>query len=947
MSSSLTMDLFLDPRTIKANALEDLQNRFLNGEPIVDANNVTTWFLENSSTTIADAMTSIKNEIEILYKLRANTIEDLYRHMSDYDITGIYSTPASLNLVIEIEKTSIVYDAKEINDNYRQVIIPKDTVFTLGDYKFGIYYPIVIKINKKTLSVDINWDTTEENSLYKLNNSAIDFVEVKEDGIDYIQMIIPTYQFSKTSVEETITRDMGLIKTYSYVDNFYAIKAYNYVNDKWENLNITLSETNYDIFSPTVRLIVDQDTKNIKVIVPSIYIQTNQISSKIKIDIYTTKGELDVDISSIETDTIEKNFNITTSDSYSLILNKNAMIVIYPQSEMIVGGSNGITTQELKKRIISNSFSGDVIKSTTDIENHFSNLGFTASRYACNVTDMIYLCHNQLTNSKGGVIAAGNITTMFTESIIENCNTIKANTDGSLTILPSTIYKYDSNSNKCFPLTTTEMENLSILNKEYKILQYNSNIYTKSPFHIRLDRSTRYPMAYTYDLNQPSAKYLRTINENFNVDVILKIYSCVILHDGITGYNIKFLVGKSDGFTPEDITLFFYTYSVNGSKVWVIGEYVTEYDGRWVYNVHIDTNYSIFKDNTIFLNNLQNDDGDTGYEVSLEFDANVVLLIKNNFLSSDSFNTNVGIMVPLSLKTDSTPVIEQRVHITLGKYLSGLYNNVDVIYKENVYLEYEEDVPARADQRIIETSIVEGVPTYTVIYNVGDILLDGEGNPIIKHKAGTLVLDTNGQPIVTNEYERNLDYAVDMIHLDAKLDIVTDPSYTNIMDYTRKKIVSYMDVIDETTNHLIEGTKLFYTPIKTLGYTSSSVGNGYSLNHSLELTVKFKLYVYDFVLKDENIKNTIYDNVVSIIDEYTKDSDNNVVASDVIVNLIKNNMSEYIINVNVYGFFDDMSVQTLICSSSNVKPHLKQYLVLEDDGTITVARGLTIEYVSI
>jgi len=955
MTDSLSMEMFLDPCTIKAIALEDLQNRLFDGEPIVDANNVATWMLENTSTTIAGAMLAVKNQMDVFYKLRANDIEDLYRHMSDYDSIGVHATPAPFEVVMEIEKSSISYEAKMYDEVYRQVIIPVDTEFKFGEYTFGIYYPIVIRINSKTLSTTVYWDDSISNPLHTLINNSIDFMEVTEDSIEYIQIRIPTYQFVRQTVEESITKDMGFVKTYPYTDNFYAVRVFNYINNNWEPISVVLSETNYDISSPTVRFVVDQGSNSVKVIIPPVYILTGLIKSKVKIDIYTTKGELDIDISSVEADSVTKNFHAKTSDTYSTILDRSAAIALYPAISMIQGGTNGITNVELKKRIVNNSFYKDVIKSTSDIEAYFSNLGFSSSRYACNVTDMIYLCHNQMTNSKGGVIAAGNVRTMFTESIISNCNSIMENTDGSVTILPSTIYSYSSDSGICTPLTTAEATALSIKNKENKIADYNSHIYTKSPFHIRLDRSTRYPIAYTYDLNQPTTKYLKTIAENTNAEVILKVYAVQVVHDGISGFDIKFLIGKSEGYTYNDIILFFYTYSANGSKVWTTASYVTEFDGRWVFNAHIDTNYSLFKDNTIFLSSLRNDSGALGFEVPLNFDANMILLIKSSILSEDALNPNVGVNVFADYKNIHTPVIEQRVNITLGQYLSGIYNNVDVIYKENVYLTYTENVPARATSDIYEYdtngiivfTIVNGSPVYNKVYSVGDILLDGEGDPIIKHHIGDYVLDANGQPIVANEFERNLDYVVDMIHIDAKLDVMTDTSYTNIMEYNRKKMLSYMNTIDEATNHLIEGTKLYYTPIRTIGSTTSTVGNNLTLTHSLELTVRFKLFVYDFVLKDDTIKETIYNNIVSIIDNYTNDSTNNVVASDVITDLIKNNMSEYIINVNVYGFFDDMNIQTLICSSSNVKPHLKQYLVLEDDGTITVARGLTLEYVSI
>lgn len=937
------MELYLNPCLIASTALDDLQAKLLGGDAIIDANNIPMFLIENSSSTIANAMLSVKDCIDSFHKARIDSTEDAYMHMSDYDYIGLFATPAPFRLTLELEKDYLIAHAKDYSDLYKQIIIPANSQFIFGEYTFGIYYPIIIKINKHSGSTIIEYDLSEHNPLYDLSQNSVDFIEVEEDNIKLIQMTIPVYQFNKTVYEESVTKSTGFIKTYAHDDYFYAVRAFHQIDGVWVALNISLSETIYNIDNPTVRFIVDSDTRTVKVIISPIYFTTDQITPRIKIELYTTKGELDVEINSVDASAITSIFSTKEADPYSTVLTKLDTLIIYPGQSIISGGSNGITFTELKKKIVDNAFNTGVIVSTTDIEKYFSNIGFTSSKYACNITDMIYLCHKQMTNSKDEVIAAGNIRTILDNTKIPEYGTMIENTDDSITILPSTIYKYDATANICVPLTDTERSALSIKSNEAKIIDYNSNTYTKSPFHVRLDRNTRYPMAYTYDLNQPTVKYLKTIGENNNADVILKVYDIGILHDGVSGYDIRFLVSHSGEFEYDDVMLFMYTESVGLTKVWATSTFVNEFEDKWIFQVHLDTNYNIYRDNSIFMTNIQNDVGQQGYQVNLESTVKFVILLKSSLMASESLNPNIGHSVP-SQFDEYTAVIEQQASVTFGTYLSGIYNNVDVVYTEARYAEYDHIEYITAPTDISDVVMIGDTPTYVKKYSIGDRILDQSGNPIIAHNIGDVIL-TSGQPTVINE--RELDYYVDMIHIDAKLDLVTNSSYTNIMTYSRSKLLSYMNTISDANNNLLEGTKLFFIPIRTLGSTKSSIGNNNVIQHDLEFTIKFKLYVYDYVMKDDNIKNNIYTTIVGIIETYVKDTNDPIIASDVIVEKIRSVISEYIINVEICGFFGDRSIQTLISTTTDTKPHLKQYLVLDDDGTINIARGLTLEYATL
>lgn len=47
-------------------------------------------------------------------------------------------------------------------------------------------------------------------------------------GVDYLILDIPVYQFSKSTLVETIVSATGFVKSIQYNDKFYAVRVFNY-----------------------------------------------------------------------------------------------------------------------------------------------------------------------------------------------------------------------------------------------------------------------------------------------------------------------------------------------------------------------------------------------------------------------------------------------------------------------------------------------------------------------------------------------------------------------------------------------------------------------------------------------------------------------------------------------------------------------------------------------
>ena len=132
--------------------------------------NTTFGFLLDSFTTVGSFIVKgIEEKLNSIYPKRALSTEELYQHISDFDYISFQANPASYTIGIKIAKYIIHNTVIDLDDFYKAIIIPKDTVFKIGNLEFGIYHDIYIKVNKITKNILIDYDLTP-NPLCPLKN---------------------------------------------------------------------------------------------------------------------------------------------------------------------------------------------------------------------------------------------------------------------------------------------------------------------------------------------------------------------------------------------------------------------------------------------------------------------------------------------------------------------------------------------------------------------------------------------------------------------------------------------------------------------------------------------------------------------------------------------------------------------------------------------------------
>lgn len=225
--------------------------------------------------------------------------------------------------------------------------------------------------------------------------------------------------------------------------------------------------------------------------------------------------------------------------------------------------------------------------------------------------------------------------------------------------------------------------------------------------------------------------------------------------------------------------------------------------------------------------------------------------------------------------------------------------------------------------------------------------------------SGQTILDEDGHPLEDYTKDRYIQYLVDILQLDAKLAQVTvqredervgsdfgdDGSTSNRYPTTVVTVLrNHFDNVGNARDSMFTNTRLFFEPVKSLGFANFNVGNGELRELPLDVSMKFKLHVTKDVYEDDVLLLQLKKQIIEIIDNHIDNS--GYVNCVEIANDIKNQMGGSIKYVDILGIDGDGDLQTMKSDDKEVRPHLRHVLKLLDDGvTIDSDRGLEIEAV--
>jgi hypothetical protein len=966
---NLTSEILSDPGRLQYKVLEELSNRTDGKFVPSDPNNGMFSALEASSSMVSQLYRNMIREFESGYPYRATTPEDLYKHMSDFDYIHMTANPASLSFRFILDRNEIASRSEVFNVDYKKLVIPKDTIIFLGDRPFSLFYPIEIRTNIRTGNMIVTYDTSELNPLHSLSTNLVPYQTFTTQGLDLISIDILAHQFLRETHIETTTPQQGFNVSYAYTNRFMAARVYHKRNGSWQELSYTLSENIYDRDHPTAKITPLSNIGRIKISIPQIYFTQGLVSNEIRVQIFTTEGELNLPITTEDVNNITANFGLRedTDNTYSSMLTALTFQHMLPNQKLIKGGRNEITFNDLKERVIYGStFKTDPI-TAIDIGKFVEDNGFKLTKYLDNVTSRIYYANKTMVDAdnRSVPITIGQI--HLTSNIVDTTQTLLKHDDDSVVILPTTLYKYSESSEICTPLDDLTRSSLEALTKEALAAELNTNTYTRNPFHIVVYRDDKYPFSKTFNLNTPEVTNVLFVEENVQAIPQMTITDAKMVHlsSGTGGYTLRLGI-KSVGFDlidREDVTILISTKDRNSNTAYLQASYVQSFPDMDEYEVVLPTNYRITKDGYIRTSMIHDGEGVTITDILLDTEFNVFFLVDSYVLPSTAQGFSLP-DVPADF-ADKTLLVHQKITISFGKDLStAIFNITDALWSqeeyvtwpEDVYHTYQEDVYELDGDGSLKVDVIPNpdyddqdpnskpnlLKTY-LLHSKGDIILNSEGQPTLKHAEDSIKYERDSEgnlaPVIFKN--REIVYFIESFMLDARLYASSSPSDITYLASISEEINAYVDQVKEMNGALIDRTEMYFKPVRTIGSADFSLGNELTVRMSLGLGFKIVYYVTRAVNVDDALKTSMINTTERIIEE--KMSKKTISLQDMSEEL-KAALKDNIESIDSLGINGVTTTQTLFVKDNDISPMVGRKLTLNQDGSLSLKRDITVEW---
>ena len=802
-----SLQAYTNPLSIQAKALDDLSEKVLNGAVVSDGNNPFTFLTEFASNMTATLVNKACDCFNGLYPINAQTATELYRHLSDFDTIGLFATPATTMVELVFDRNFLIDHALDVNAEegfnedpekqsgfYSKIVLPAYSKFMIGDYTFGLMYPIEIKVRKAikdnqidyaNSTITVTWDASKENPLMPLTSHILEHRDFIQDGQMLTAIAIPIYQFEVDNHLENSIGATGFAKRYNFMNRFYAIRVFHFKNGEWNEMAQTFSDTKYDPEIPTAIIKVLTDLGKVEVVIPHIYFNstdsTTIIGQRILVKVYTTRGEINVDLTEYKTDQFQASFlltdaNLVEDDRYSNMLKRIPTVYVLPINLRISSGTNGLSFAQLMDRVKYNS--AFTVKITpSDLQNYFNTSGYKFTKELDNITDRVYCAHKLLKDGTGSPIASGQgYTYLRSEALdiqedgsgklyVPGYSTLTVRDSNTITINPDSIYKYNEEEDRFYLLSDAEIENIQKLPLQDRINELNDNLYSYSPFHTVLSYANHAPIAGTYDMFKPQIKDRIFLWENDKTTVEISIYNATIEVNPNGGYLLRISIFKTANIADvpvrdttessvDNYKLMLSTTGRGSETLYLIGKYEgIDTTGKDVFLFVIESDFRINADSELYLTNFRNGmeytDSPNGGYVNMGFHTYIVSLCMltsevEKYSEVGQFNKSNTVVFNLPSELDEYALLcRQSFEMKLGEALPLLRNNVTISTTDETYATYTTTQFATYQAPIYARwTIQDAIDGLCPEDAVGKLKLDKQNHLIIKHDAGDVILSS-------------------------------------------------------------------------------------------------------------------------------------------------------------------------------------------------------------
>lgn len=939
----------------------------LNGEiALVDATNPYVNLMEATAVNTASFVIENETTTRQQYPSTAQTIDDLYLHMSDKDYIDRFAVPAKATFRMMVSKEELLGRmVVDVATGIGKVVIPRFSTIEVGDHVFTLLYPIEIK-QLQHGGLQVVYDADQPSPLQVLTTNEVKWTTrtpTKEVSLDRVVMIsidFEVLQLRVSSVNSDINQATGYNKVMAFKDEYCYAKVFyknNATGGLWREIKTTHTEQVYDISTPTALLQVGNGALTVRI--PQIYLTQGVITGSLRVDVYTSKGAVQLNTSVYKASAFSCNWAvIDSSEKTPYVAAWQAMRTYFVYStDVVSGGAAPLGFEALRDRVIMNTVGGRVIP-ITGAQNQASltRTGFEIVKHTDILTERRFLATRTLPKPfDAKLVTAGSASIesviLSFEEAINHGGTL--NHGERVTLTPSILYE---NTNGVVRMVTeSAYATLMSYIPERRALAVSNGNYLYTPFHYVLDAGNDMFDARAYYLDAPTIETAMFIDQNDTTGLQVTTGNVSITkYSG--GYRVLVKTSSNNAWRDLDASQLHaqlsYLASGEDAKCYLNGTLVgRSEDGETFFEFAITSSFDVDALDRLYLNsfkilNLENRSVPALLEQLFELTYATSSLMPAGWLSHQMDNQLGRFLLPNRI----AGVTQERISIQFGKALNNLWSSARSIPSSAPYRTYDADVQAFYEKDVLAvdpatgTSFsvkADGTLDYTYLARQGDPILDNSGGPVYLHRKGDVMLDTNHNPIPVGE--SYLSRQVDLFFIEGVYHFADDYSTTTYRSEMVATVVNWITKdLASMTGDLLEQTEIFFYPKTSMGSVKALIegGNVTQVQAGQALTVR--LYVGDSVFDNADLRTTLSTAAVEVIDSHFKQS---TVSVSAITDELRKRYASDVVGISISGLGGSRNLEIITMLVESERCSIRKKLVALPNGQLIVREDVTVDFV--
>jgi hypothetical protein len=907
------------PSGIQKVALDYLEEMMDGKIDLVDPSNPFMFLLEASATNTHAAIVKTETVAREQYPLLARTYEDLYHHMSDVDYLDRFASPSRtrFNLVIPVD----TLNREAVTDTLtglKRLRIPKDTTFTVGGLSWYIHRPIEVTLTASGV-IQVYYNLSVSTPLVDESTNLLSFYTVKTQDKDWLVISIPAEQLAVSHSTHPVSSSTGFNVTLSYTDQFYALRAYRQVSasDPWEEIRVTHSDQVYDREQMTLRAKVAEGV--VKVTLPEIYQSGGKLAENILLILYTTKGAIQVDLSDYTSESYDGKFLDLTNplDPYIQPISNMNDLQIYNE-EAVVGGRDALSFEDLRNRVIYRSADQRASITFAELGFQLEDMGYAVTKAKDNITERQYICSKLLPPpTTANVYSSIGVRHAVVYFDTHRSDLTYFYRDNGLRKTLSQVGLYRESGGAVSFVTDSEFNALKGLSNDALAVELNNTPYYYSPFVHVFDSNRDLYLTRTYYLDKPTVKSRNFYDSNNDLPFAISTQEITVQRLG-DRFIVRIVAAVPPGVKGVYAQIQYrdpsnrrYVKTVTGSEIGI---------GFQEFTITLESTLDITEENRIEITNLiggSNTEESAFLELVSEFE--LFYLYQNKTAPKSLFESK---LYRIDLD-DVVGVTYEQFTLVFGEELTKLFmrSRATIVppayqtYAEDVYQRYEKDVYERDENGLFVYTVDENTnkPVFNKLHSAGDIILDENEQPILKHAKGDVIVDSDGNPVIREE--ERLIWEFTPLLLDAKYYFATATGAVEYRESVPEVVIDSLsrDIVP-MADKVMARTDLVFQPTASTGVVRVNMDSDVDVLMDTALRFKVTYVLVPAAYTDSAIRSRLSASTRDVIIETVSQP---VFSKSELIRRLKENGGEYVVDVSINDVLNGYNVGVLLPENTN------------------------------